>query len=293
MKTATILTAALATWAFSTTTARAQVPNVMPVQGVLSDSSNMPLSGDQTVQFTIYDAATGGNSLFAESHVLSLSNGTFTAQLGSVQTLDLSIFRGDVYLGVKVGSDAEMTPRLKFGTVPFAAYAQECASVPAGAVMFFNLASCPAGWTEFAALTGRVPVGAGGGTLGATMGTALGNQGARTITEVPAHKHVINPPATNTSTNGAHNHGGATGGGNLGVDLSNGGYSTSYVQGAASNGTPDLNRTAPVDSHTHSITTDGSHYHSVDIDPFDSEITGTSAVDVTMPYVQLRACVKN
>jgi len=293
MKTATILTAALATWALATTTAHAQVPNVMPVQGVLSDSSDMPLSGDQTVQFRIYDAATGGNSLFAETHVLSLINGTFTAQLGSIQPLDLSIFRGDVYLGVKVGSDAEMTPRLKFGTVPFAAYAQECASVPAGAVMFFNLASCPAGWTEFAALTGRVPVGAGGGTLGATVGTALGNQGARTITEVPAHRHTINPPATTTSTNGAHNHGGSTGGGNLGVDISNGGYSTSYVQGAGADGGEDFNSTGPVDSHTHSIATDGNHSHTVDISPFYSGTTGVAAVDVTMPYVQLRACVKN
>ena len=46
------------------------------------------------------------------------------------------------------------------------------ATAPAGAVMFFNLASCPAGWSELAAAQGRYLVGVpGGGTLGGTSGT--------------------------------------------------------------------------------------------------------------------------
>lgn len=48
--------------------------------------------------------------------------------------------------------------------------------VPSGAVMFFNLASCPTGWTAVAGARGRYIVGLpSGGTLGGTAGTALSN----------------------------------------------------------------------------------------------------------------------
>lgn len=49
-------------------------------------------------------------------------------------------------------------------------------SVPSGAVMFFNLSSCPSGWSELTAARGRYPVGLpSGGTLAGTKGTALSN----------------------------------------------------------------------------------------------------------------------
>ena len=77
--------------------------------------------------------------------------------------------------------------------------------VPSGAVMAFNLASCPAGWSAFGTAVGRVIV--GGGTIGTIRGTALSNGGTRTITEVPKHSHVIrisdgNPHAVNADTGG-------------------------------------------------------------------------------------------
>ena len=47
---------------------------------------------------------------------------------------------------------------------------------PSGAVMSFNLASCPSGWTELISARGRYIVGLpAGGTLGGTSGTALSN----------------------------------------------------------------------------------------------------------------------
>ncbi len=49
-------------------------------------------------------------------------------------------------------------------------------SAPSGAVMFFNLSSCPSGWSELTAARGRYPVGLpSGGTLAGTQGTALSN----------------------------------------------------------------------------------------------------------------------
>jgi len=56
---------------------------------------------------------------------------------------------------------------------------------PSGAVMAFNLSSCPTGWSEFTQARGRYIVGLpSGGTLGGTAGTILSNLENR-----PAGKH--------------------------------------------------------------------------------------------------------
>lgn len=59
--------------------------------------------------------------------------------------------------------------------------------IPSGAVMPFNLASCPSGWSAFASAQGRFVVGTGGGY-------ALGNTGGAenvtlTVNEMPSHTH--------------------------------------------------------------------------------------------------------
>jgi hypothetical protein len=70
--------------------------------------------------------------------------------------------------------------------------------VPKGAVAFFNLATCPSGWTAYAPARGRYMVGLPPtGTLGAVVGTPLGNQEnrpsgrhAHTVTD-PGHRHTV------------------------------------------------------------------------------------------------------
>ena len=65
-------------------------------------------------------------------------------------------------------------------------------STPEGAVMAFNLASCPAGWDAYAPAEGRVVVGLpSDGTLGATVGTALGPQENRAT---GTHDHALTDP---------------------------------------------------------------------------------------------------
>jgi hypothetical protein len=278
--------------------AAAAVPASVPIQGVLTDSAGAPLAGPQQLRLRIYAAASGGTALHDESQVVMTAAGTFTAYLGTTATLDLSLFGdGDVWLGVTVGTDEEMLPRLAIGSVPFAAHAavaDECRSVPAGAIMFFDVA-CPAGWEPYAALNGRVPV---GGTPGVSAGAPLANGGTRTITasQLPAHTHPI--PALSgatTAAGGSHTHSGTTGASNVSLDLSSGGYSTTYAQGAAFNaGLNDLNQTAPADSHSHSVSlSGGDHTHSIQTTTSNTLAnSGPSSVDVTMPYLQLRACRK-
>jgi len=64
--------------------------------------------------------------------------------------------------------------------------------IPSGAVMYFNLTSCPSGWTELTGARGRYLVGLpSGGTLAGTQGTALNNLENR---PVGAHTHDVTDP---------------------------------------------------------------------------------------------------
>jgi len=65
-------------------------------------------------------------------------------------------------------------------------------SVPSGIVLFFNLSSCPAGWSELTSARGRYIVGLpSGGTLAGTAGTALSNQENRATGQ---HSHTVDDP---------------------------------------------------------------------------------------------------
>lgn len=72
---------------------------------------------------------------------------------------------------------------------------QVATGVPAGAVMFFNLSSCPSGWTELTSARGRYIVGLNAsGTLAGTAGTSLTDLEDRPVGQ---HTHTI------TVTNGS------------------------------------------------------------------------------------------
>lgn len=61
--------------------------------------------------------------------------------------------------------------------------------VPTGAVVPFNLSACPTGWTAYAPLVGRVPLGV---AVGATTGTAGGGSTVTLATgNLPPHSHAV------------------------------------------------------------------------------------------------------
>ena len=67
-------------------------------------------------------------------------------------------------------------------------------STPAGAISAFNLASCPAGWSEFTAGKGRVLVGSGAGNTD-SKGDALTT---RTLAETGGLEYTSGIPAVNS-----------------------------------------------------------------------------------------------
>lgn len=90
-------------------------------QGVLRNADGNAMDdGDYSVSFTIYDDATAGNNLWQDTYSLQVNNGVFNVTLGSdANPIDMLTAGQPYWIGVKVGSDAEMSPRLKLSTTPY------------------------------------------------------------------------------------------------------------------------------------------------------------------------------
>lgn len=99
------------------------IPQQINYNGTLADVNGNPVpDGQYDVVFTIYDAMTNGNVLWTETWNSStaqviVTNGIFNALLGAHNTIQRSFFTDHptAYLGVKVGTDAEMLPRQGVG----------------------------------------------------------------------------------------------------------------------------------------------------------------------------------
>ena len=97
------------------------LPSTINYQGKLTTSGGVPLQGTFSVQFTIWDHVTGGAVKWQETQtVTSDADGSFTVLLGSVVPIVEDMFKGcQPSLGIKIGSDPEITPRMRFTIVPY------------------------------------------------------------------------------------------------------------------------------------------------------------------------------
>jgi hypothetical protein len=94
-----------------------EVTSAINYQGRLADSSGSPLSGTYTMTFRLYEAATGGTALDMDIHDVVVTDGLFNTAIA----FDTSYFDGrELWLGVTVGTDSEMTPRQELRPVPYA-----------------------------------------------------------------------------------------------------------------------------------------------------------------------------
>lgn len=107
------------------------VPQVISYQGQLTNSSGAPLTGAYTMTFRLYNVASGGSTLWSENYTaVSVANGVFQVLLGSQTPIPDAVFdQSALYLGVTVGSDAEMTPRRRVASVGYAYRANDAATL--------------------------------------------------------------------------------------------------------------------------------------------------------------------
>lgn len=104
-------------------TVSAVTPGVVSYQGTLTDAAGKPVNGAANMTFRLYTAPTGGTALWTEAHTganaVPVSNGLFNVLLGSLTPITTSVWsNATLYLGVQVGSDAEMAPREIVGGAP-------------------------------------------------------------------------------------------------------------------------------------------------------------------------------
>lgn len=89
----------------------AEVPDNLSYQGFLRDSAG-PVSGPVSVEFALYTVEDGGVSLWTEAQVVNASDGVFTALLGEgLVPFPLDLFDVPLFLGIRIESGDEMTPR--------------------------------------------------------------------------------------------------------------------------------------------------------------------------------------
>ncbi len=106
-----------------TATVWATIPKLLNFQGVLRNGSGAPLSNSTvSVEFKIYDAALNGNAKWMETQSVTTDTfGFFNVVLGSLTPIEDSVFKEmDRYLGVKVGTDPELLPRVRLVSVAYA-----------------------------------------------------------------------------------------------------------------------------------------------------------------------------
>jgi hypothetical protein len=97
------------------------VPPYLTFQGFLSDTAGVGLSATENIRFALYEDSVSGGHVWMETQSVEIEDGLFSVYLGSQTALPDSIFdTPELYLGVKVGDDDEMTPRHLIGSAGFA-----------------------------------------------------------------------------------------------------------------------------------------------------------------------------
>ena len=97
----------------------AAVGDAIPIQGRLTDASGNPLNGNYNMTFRLYDVATGGTARCSYNNpAVAVANGLFAVNMTGCDNADID--GTQLYLGVTVGTDAEMDPRQPIYAVPYA-----------------------------------------------------------------------------------------------------------------------------------------------------------------------------
>jgi len=116
--------------------ATAAIPETINFHDKLTNSSGSALNGTYNFTFNIWDSYSGGSSLW------NLDNVDITTDDNGVYTIILNVgstsFNDQTYLGIMVGNDSEMTPRVNITSVPSALY---CANLGSYAASEYPIAS--------------------------------------------------------------------------------------------------------------------------------------------------------
>ncbi len=106
---------------FIATSLFAQIPQTLSYEGLLTDAAGFPKpDGDYFVTFALYTQNSGGTSIWSEGKHVSVIKGLFSTRLGDVTPFGSGVkFDTQYFLGIAVGSGAELTPRVPLNSAPY------------------------------------------------------------------------------------------------------------------------------------------------------------------------------
>jgi hypothetical protein len=115
------------------------VPQLMNFQGRLTRSDGTPVpNGNYSIRFSLWTAATGGTEKWNQTvSTVTVRNGTFGVLLNT-STGAVDKFNNNLFLEIKIGTDAPLTPRQQLVTV---AYAFKANSVKDGSITSASIAN--------------------------------------------------------------------------------------------------------------------------------------------------------
>ncbi|HDR17029.1 MAG TPA: hypothetical protein ENN79_16385 [Desulfobacteraceae bacterium] len=132
------------------------VPQEINYQGYLTDAEGNPLNDSVAMTFSIWDAPSAGTQLWSENHEpVMLTEGVFNVVLGSSVPITAAMLDGERYLGITVGIDAEMVPRLCMTAAPYAMKAADADALEGLGSAEFARSSHGQSWTEITSIPAR------------------------------------------------------------------------------------------------------------------------------------------
>lgn len=98
-------------------------PRLINYQGVITDTSGQPLDGTHDLIFRIYpDSIPGTDPLWEEAHSgVTVADGLFNVILGGLEPISPDLFAAhERWMGIQVDASAELSPRMRMTSVPWA-----------------------------------------------------------------------------------------------------------------------------------------------------------------------------
>ncbi|MDH7514334.1 MAG: hypothetical protein QHI48_00460 [Bacteroidota bacterium] len=109
------------------------IPSTMNYQGYLTDLAGAPYNGVETITFSFYTVQAGGTPIWTEVQDVPVIKGLFTVVLGAINPLTLP-FDQQYYLGIRVGADLELAPRVRLTSSAYSMRARMAEDIIDGAI---------------------------------------------------------------------------------------------------------------------------------------------------------------